>query len=245
MNGIDVSQHNGYIDWGKVKASGQADFAILRCGFGREHSRQIDKQFERNYSECARLGMPAGVYHYSYALSPEDAEREAEFCLKLIKGKKLAFPVWYDIEERSQVDRGNCDDIAKAFCDKLEAAGYFTGVYTFDSFARTNLTDKTKKRYAMWIARIGGEPRYSPYGMHQYSWKGNIPGISGDVDMNISNTDYPTFIKKKGLNGFSEADKQRFRVSATAANLTEEQADMIMRECSELGMTVVRSASNG
>ena len=201
MNGIDVSTHNGFIDWGKVKADKQVDFAILRCGFGREHPRQIDSRFERNYAECTRLGIPVGVYHYSYALSPEDAEKEAEFCLKLLKGKKLQMPVWYDIEEKSHVDRGNCDDIAKAFCDKLEAAGYFVGVYTFDSFARTNLTDKTKVRYAMWIARIGSAPKFSPYGIHQYSWTGKINGIKDDVDLNNCLRNYPAVIVKKHLNG--------------------------------------------
>ena len=201
MNGIDVSQHNGVIDWEKVKASGQVDFAILRTGFGREHPRQIDSRFERNYAECTRLGIPVGAYHYSYALSPGDAEKEAEFCLKLIKGKRFQMPVWYDIEEKSQLDRGNCDDIAKAFCGRLEAEGYFVGVYTFDSFAKTNLSDKTKLRYAMWIARIGSEPRYSPFGMHQYSWAGKIGGISGNVDMNRCFLDYPKVIVGKKFNG--------------------------------------------
>lgn len=201
MNGIDVSQHNGMIGWDKVKSSGQVDFAILRCGFGRENSRQIDRQFERNYAECTRLGIPVGVYHYSYALSPEDAEKEAEFCLKLIKGKRFQMPVWYDIEEKSHLERGCCDDIAKAFCDKLEAAGYFAGVYTFDSFAKTNLTDKTKRRYAMWIARIGSAPRFSPYGIHQYSWVGRVKGISGNVDMNRCVLDYPKVIVGKKFNG--------------------------------------------
>ena len=201
MYGIDVSTHNGYIDWNKVKASGQADFAILRCGFGKEHPRQIDIRFERNYAECTRLEIPVGVYHYSYAATPKDAEKEAEFCLKLIKGKRLQMPIWYDIEEKTHVQRGCCDDIASAFCNMLEAAGCFVGVYTFDSFARTNLTDKTKKRYAMWIARIGSEPKYSDYGIHQYSWKGKIPGISGDVDMNFCKLNYPGVIISKHFNG--------------------------------------------
>lgn len=201
MMGIDVSQHNGYIDWGKVKASGKADFAILRTGFGREHVRQIDRQFERNYAECTRLGIPVGAYHYSYAVSPEDAEKEAEFCLKLLKGKKLQMPVWYDIEEKSHVNRGNCDDIASAFCNMLEASGYFVGVYTFDSFAKTNLSNRTKVRYAMWIARIGSDPRFSPYGIHQYSWTGKISGIKGDVDMNNCLLNYPAVIVNKHFNG--------------------------------------------
>ena len=201
MRGIDVSQHNGYIDWGKVKASGQVDFVILRCGFGREHPRQIDSRFERNYAECTRLGIPVGAYHYSYAVSPEDAALEAEFCLKLIDGKKFQMPIWYDIEEQSHVNRGCCDDIAKAFCDRLEAAGCFAGVYTFDSFAGTNLTDKTKVRYAMWIARIGSVPKYSRYGIHQYSWTGKVNGISGDVDMNDCKLNYPATIVGKHFNG--------------------------------------------
>ena len=244
MNGIDISQHNGYIDWAKAKADKQVDFAILRTGFGREHVRQIDKQFERNYAECARLGIPVGAYHYSYATTPADAEKEAEFCLKLLAGKKFPYPIWYDIEERSHVQRGNCDDIAEAFCDRLEAAGYFVGIYTFDSFAKTNLTDRTKKRYAMWIARIGSAPKFSDYGIHQYSWTGKIDGISGDVDMNTAYTDYPTAIIGRHLNGYSADDGVRYQVSAIADKLTEEQAEMIMRECSELGMTVVRRKSS-
>lgn len=201
MTGIDVSQHNGSIDWDAVKASGKVDFAILRCGFGREHTRQIDRAFERNYAECKRVGLPVGAYHYSYADSAEDAEKEAEFCLKLLKGKKLQMPVWYDIEEKIHVNRGNCDDIAAAFCNRLEAAGYFTGVYTFDSFAKTNLSNRTKVRYAMWIARIGSDPKFSPYGIHQYSWNGKIPGISGDVDLNNCLLNYPAVIVKNHFNG--------------------------------------------
>lgn len=243
MNGIDVSTHNGFIDWGKVKASGKVDFAILRCGFGREHPRQIDKQFERNYAECTRLGIPVGAYHYSYAGTAADAEKEAEFCLKLINGKKLAFPVWFDIEERSHVLRGNCDDLVNAFCGKMEKAGYWCGIYSFDSFFASNLSADITKRYSAWSARVENIKPVSckNVGMWQYSWKGSVFGISGDVDMNISYKDYPASIRKQGLNGFCADEKQRFKVSAISENLTEEQADMIMRECSELGMTAVRT----
>ena len=78
VKGIDVSHHNGTIDWNKVKAAG-VQFAILRCGFGRKSPKQIDTQFERNYKECKRVGIPVGVYHYSYAQTVEDAKLEAEF----------------------------------------------------------------------------------------------------------------------------------------------------------------------
>lgn len=242
MNGIDVSQHNGIIDWDKVKASGKVDFVILRCGFGREHSRQIDRTFERNYAECKRVGLPVGVYHYSYADSAADAEKEAEFCLKLISGKQLEFPVWFDVEERSHVLRGNCDDLVKAFCGRLEAAGYYAGVYSFDSFFASNLSADITRRYAAWSARVGNikPTACKNVGMWQHSWRGSIPGISGDVDTNISYYDYPSAIKKRCLNGFSEVDKQRFSVSAVADNLTAEQAAEIMKKCSEMGMTAVR-----
>ena len=110
-------------------------------------------------------------------------------------------PVWYDIEEKCHVQRGNCDDIAKAFCDRLEKAGCFVGVYTFDSFAKANLSDAVKKRYTMWIARLVGKPKYSSYGMHQYSWVGKIDGISGNVDMNDCCRDYPKIIIGKKFNG--------------------------------------------
>ena len=242
MRGIDISQHNGNVDWDKVKASGKVDFVILRCGFGREHSRQIDRTFERNYAECKRVGLPVGVYHYSYASSALDAEKEAEFCLKLIKDKQLEFPIWFDIEERAHVLRGNCDDLVKAFCGKIEAAGYYAGVYSFDSFFSSNLSPEITKRYAAWSARVENikPTACKNVGMWQHSWRGSIPGISGDVDTNISYYDYPTAIKKRCLNGFSEVDKQRFSVSAIADNLTAEQAETIMRKCSEMGMTVVR-----
>lgn len=247
MYGIDISQHNGVIDWSKVRASEQVDFVILRCGFGRENSRQIDRQFEKNYAECVRVGLPVGAYHYSYAGTAADAEKEAEFCLKLIKGKKLAFPVWFDIEERSHVLRGNCDDLVNAFCGKMEKAGYWCGVYSFDSFFKSNLSADITKRYSAWSARVENIKPVSckNVGMWQYSWKGSILGISGDVDMNISYKDYPSAIRKHGLNGFCADEKQRFKVSAIAENLSEEQADMIMRECSELGMTAVRRKTNG
>lgn len=240
MKGIDISQHNGEIDWDKVKSDKNVDFVILRCGFGIEAPNQEDRRFAENYAACKRLGIPVGAYHYSYAQSVGDAEKEAEFCLKLIGGKQFDFPIFYDVEERAHVERGCCDDVAAAFCNKLEAAGYFAGVYTFDSFAKTNLTDKTKKRYAMWIARIGGVPVYSRYGIHQHSWRGSISGIDGNVDLDVSCIDYPKIIKSKHLNGFAEAEK-RFKVSAVIKGVSSEEADRIQRVCSEMDMTAVKT----
>ena len=99
--GIDVSKHQGVINWEKVKASGQVDFAILRAGFGKESS-QIDVQFERNYSECKRLGIPVGAYWYSYAKTTTEAEQEAAVCLSALAGKQFEYPIAFDIEEQAK-----------------------------------------------------------------------------------------------------------------------------------------------
>lgn len=206
--GIDVSKHNGTIDWNKVKSSGKVDYAILRCGYGREHIKQIDAQFENNYKGCKSVGIPVGVYHYSYAMSEEDALREAEFCYKLIKGKQFEFPIYYDIEEQKQIALGRekVQTIAKTFCDYLEAKGYWVGLYSMDS-AFTSILDTTmQKRYGCWVARVENvKPKCcKSYGMWQYSWKGKINGINTDVDMNYCYIDYPTLIKKNGKNGYSK-----------------------------------------
>ena len=99
---IDVSEHQGKIDWEKVKP--QIDGAILRCGYGMDIERQDDTYFRRNADECTRLGIPFGVYLYSYADSVEKARSEAAHVLRLIEGYKLSYPVYLDLEENEQVE---------------------------------------------------------------------------------------------------------------------------------------------
>ena len=97
MTGIDVSKHQGVIDWSKVKT----DFAILRAGFGR-YASQKDPQFERNYAGAKAAGIPVGAYWYSYARSAEEAREEAKACLQVLQGKQFEFPIYFDIEDCSQ-----------------------------------------------------------------------------------------------------------------------------------------------
>lgn len=201
--GIDVSHHNGTIDWAKVKNSGNVQFAIIRAGFGKNIS-QKDKQFERNYIGCKENNIPVGAYWYSYAGSAAEALQEAKICLEVLKGKQFEYPILFDIEESSQVKLGKdiCSEICKSFCNYLEQNGYYAGIYTFDSFANTNLTESVKNRYTMAVARVDSNPpKYSPYDIWQYSWKGKINGISGDVDMDYCYRDF-NVIKENGLNGF-------------------------------------------
>lgn len=200
--GIDVSHHNGTIDWTKVKNSG-IEFAIIRAGFGKNIS-QKDKQFERNYIGCKENNIPVGAYWYSYAGSAAEALQEAKICLEVIKEKQFEYPILFDIEEKSQVELGKdiCSEICKTFCNHLEQNGYYAGIYTFDSFANTNIAESVKNRYTMAVARVDSKsPKYSPYDIWQYSWKGKINGISGDVDMDYCYRDF-NVIKENGLNGF-------------------------------------------
>ncbi len=247
-NGIDVSYHNGEIDWVKVKNSG-VDFAILRCGFGRENPNQIDKQFERNYREAKALGIPVGVYHYSYAKSPEMAEKEAEFCLKLIKNKQFEFPIYFDIEDEKvhkPLDKKTCSEIVVAFCSKIEKEGYWAGVYSYDSFFSSHLYESIQNRYTTWVANISREPIYCKrVDIWQNSFTGKVDGITGnngDVDTNICYRDLPSAIKKAKKNGFDKSEsyipEKMYKISAIKENLTAEKANDLENILKNQGMTV-------
>lgn len=200
-NGIDVSRWQGNINWSAVNT----DFVIIQAGYGRELS-QKDSQFENNYNGCKAKNIPCGIYWYNYAKTPEDAEKEAAACLEIIKGKKFEYPIYYDVEEQAVLNLGKArvSAIIRAFLKKVEAAGYFVGLYMAASHLNSYVEDDIKNRYAVWVAHIGAnKPSYSgSYGVWQYSWKGKINGISGDVDTDYAYVDYPTIIKNAGLNGY-------------------------------------------
>lgn len=201
--GIDVSKHQGVINWEKVKASGLVDFAILRAGFGKESS-QIDVQFERNYSECKRLGIPVGAYWYSYAKTAAEAEQEAAVCLSALAGKQFEYPIAFDIEEQASLQ--NADALCQAFCSALESAGYYAAIYTFKSALESCIGDDIKSRYDVFLSHVDvSKSSYAGnYGLWQYSWKGSVSGIVGEVDLDYAYQDYPAIIKVSGLNGFSK-----------------------------------------
>ena len=203
MKGIDVSVHNGNIDWNKVKKAG-IQFAILRAGYGKLVS-QKDKKFEDNYAGAKNAGIPIGAYWYSYATTPEEAELEADVFLSVIKGKQFEFPVYYDVEEKKQFDLGKekVSAIMRAFLEKVEKAGYFVGLYGSASSLTTHTADDIKSRYTIWLAHWVDKTNYTgAYAVWQYSEKGKVDGISGNVDLDICNKDFPTIIKGKGLNGY-------------------------------------------
>lgn len=202
--GIDVSKYNGIIDWESVKKSG-IEFAILRAGVGRECVKQKDNKFEHNYSECKRVGIPVGAYHYSYAKNPVDAEKELAFFLKLIDGKKFEYPLCFDIEDKqlNGISKKILTDNVITFCGGLENAGYYAAVYCNTDWLNNRLEAKRLERFDLWLAdwRKTPDPR-AKKGMWQYYNKGHIVGINGDVDLDISYKNYPELIKATGLNGF-------------------------------------------
>ena len=201
--GIDVSKHNGLIDWKQVKKN--VDFSVIRAGYGRL-IEQKDKQFERNYAGCKESNIPCGVYWYSYAKTVAEAQTEARVFLDVIKGKQFEYPVYLDLEEESQfrLGKNTCSAIAEAFLEIVEKAGYFVGIYSSKSGLENYIDASIRKKYSVWVAHVNVQKTsYSmPFDMWQYSWKGRIDGISGDVDCNYCYKDFPAIIKNAGLNGF-------------------------------------------
>ncbi len=191
IKGIDVSEFQGSINFEKAKK--QIDFVIMRAGYGRL-ATQKDKFFDENYKNAKAAGLKVGTYWFSYADSVEDAKREAQACLDVIKGKKFEYPVYFDIERKEQFDKGKefCSDLVTAFCTELEKAGYFTGFYISRSPLQSFITPEVAKRYALWVAEYGEKLNYDgQYGMWQYTSGGEVDGISGRVDMDYCYVDYP------------------------------------------------------
>ena len=194
--GIDVSYHNGRINWEQVKKS-DVDFVILRCGYGKNQTNQDDKQWEYNVKECTRLGIPFGVYLYSYAMSTSDALSEAEHVLRLVKGYNLSFPVFYDMEnEKAPYNQGGLPsrvlgDIAEIFCNKIESAGYDVGIYANKNWFENKLTDKRFQKWSKWVAQYNSYCTYNgEYSMWQSTSSGKVPGIQTNVDVNFLFSDW-------------------------------------------------------
>ena len=193
--GIDVSEHQGRIDWDAVKASG-IDFAILRVGFGApSFGGRVDYQFNRNISECERLGIPYGVYVYSYAFDNQQAADEASMVIDCLSGHNPRLPVYYDLEDKTIIADGRQSGIAsraQTFCNKISSAGYKPGIYANLNWFNNILTDPVFKSgsWDHWIAQYNSQCHYTAsYSFWQYTSRGKVSGISGNVDMNYAYVD--------------------------------------------------------
>lgn len=205
IKGLDVSRFQGEVDWEQVKAAGY-QFAMLRAGYGDD---SVDGQFRRNASECNRLGLPIGAYWFCYAASPENAAQEADSCIRTVSGYRLDYPVCYDIEQASAdyVEKQGvsftpalAQSLVKSFCDRIEAQGYFAMFYSNRSFYDTYLGAALAGRYAFWYARYTDTFDGTDCGIWQYTSTGSVPGISGNVDLDLAYVDYPSVIRGAGLN---------------------------------------------
>lgn len=205
IHGIDVSEFQDSIDWGAVKAGG-IQFAMIRAGYGEGNA---DQQFARNASECNRVGLPFGVYWFSYAYTPEMARQEAEYCISAITEYEVQYPVCFDFEYASvefaenrgvNVTRELATSLVEAFCQRVEELGYFAMYYSNLDFLDRLFDASLRNKYALWLAQYASAPSISGMALWQYSSSGQVSGISGNVDQDIAYYDLANVISRAGLN---------------------------------------------
>ena len=200
--GIDLSKWQMPVDWKAVAKDPDVDFAIIRCTW----SGLETTEWATFYPEAKAAGIPIGCYAYTMAATVAEAKAEAKKTVELLKGKQFEYPIYIDAEEPSvydSMDKATLTAIVKAECDVLKEAGYMAGVYANTNYATNKLDMRKLSEYTVWIADYRGYNGYTgKCDMWQYSATGSVDGINGNVDMNYCYTDFPTAIKKAGLNGY-------------------------------------------
>ena len=192
--GIDVSRYQGDVDWEQVKAAG-VEFAMIRVGFrgyGESGKLVEDLNAKKNYENATKAGLKVGVYFFAQAISVEEAKEEAQYVLQLIDGWDLQMPVAYDWEclaadyRTANTDPQTVTDCAKAFCETVGQAGYDTLIYFNPSQSRDMMYLDEVADYGFWLAMYSDEMTYEyKVDMWQYTKEGKVPGIKGNVDINL------------------------------------------------------------
>lgn len=237
MFGIDVSQHQGNINWDLVK--NQINFAILRLGWiGNKNNHTLDTQFERNYAECKRLGIPVGVYVYNYCNSEETAKSGANWTLEKLKGKSLELPIYLDMEDNSIANLGKdkLTNICIAFNTIIEQDGRWAGVYANENWFNNYLNkEEIRRRYTTWIAsyKSGVDCYKGTYDIWQNSSSGKINGISGNVDTNYMYRDLMTEVK----NGSVAVSTETKTVEQVQTTYTVKAGDTLSGIAAKFGTT--------
>ena len=202
MVGIDVSHHNGKIDWAAVRDAG-VDFAIIRVGFrgyGDEGALKLDSRFSENVEGALNNGIQVGVYFYSQAITVYEAVEEASVAVNYSRKYHITFPIYFDTEFSNSEHSGRADsltasqrtNIAVAFCEAVKSAGYKPGVYASKTFFTDELNFSRLSNYEIWVAHYTSETtdfKYD-YKVWQYTPKGRVNGIPNDTDINIALFDY-------------------------------------------------------
>lgn len=207
LRGIDVSDWQGGISWSKVKS--HISFAMLRAGYGKGN---LDKRFKYNAAECNRLGIPFGVYWFSYAYNEAMAKAEADYCINAIKDFKVEYPVCFDFEYDSSayatkngvtLTASKLAAIGKAFLSRVEELGYYAMNYTNPDYLSKGFSQLTSK-YDTWLAQWGVSSPTKSCGIWQDSATLKVEGISGNADSDYAFNDYAKIIKEAGLNHLSD-----------------------------------------
>lgn len=209
--GIDISWCQTQVDWSKV----DAEFVIIQIGGGYIANRK-DAMFDSHYEGAKQRGIPVGGYWFTHAMNEQQARAEADTCIELMRDKQFEYPIYLDLEKDAQYKLGKAkvSAIIRAWLERVEAAGYWVGLYGNLSSLYGVTDDDIEERYAIWLAQWDvSKPTYNrSYGLWQYS-VGQADGVTGACDLDYGYVDYPALIKERGLNGFGaskppESDNQ-------------------------------------
>ena len=212
---VDVSRYQGLIDWAQVAAAGYKGAMLKTVSTNHKLSKRsdglyIDPTFETNYRNARAAGLDVGVYYYTYATSEAMANAELALLRQALRGKELTLPVAVDVEDNrlGNLDKQSLTDLTAYALHEVEQMGFYAQLYTYTSFAKAHLyVDGAALRpYDVWLADYTGKaPKVDfAYNAHQHTSKGSVPGISGNVDLNVTTVNYPKIIRKKGLTRLRE-----------------------------------------
>lgn len=211
---IDVSRYQGAIDWAQVAAAGYKGAMLKTVSTNRKLSKRadglyIDPTFERNYRNAKAAGLDVGVYYYTYATSEAMADAELALVRQAVYGKELTLPVAVDVEENKLKPMSTLDltNLTAYALEQVEKMGFYAQLYTYTSYSKQELDmGRLANRWDVWLADYTGKtPNVTfNYNAHQHTSKGAVPGISGNVDLNVTTLNYPKIIRKKGLTRLRE-----------------------------------------
>ena len=210
---VDVSRYQNEIDWAQVAAAGYKGAMLKTVSTNRKLSNRadglyIDPTFETNYSNARAAGLDVGVYYYTYATSEAMADAELALLRQAVYGKELTLPVAVDVEENKLKPMSTLDltNLTAYALEQVERMGFYAQLYTYTGYKYELDMARLSSRWDVWLADYTGKtPKVDfKYNAHQHTSKGAVPGISGNVDLNVTTINYPKIISKKGLTRLRE-----------------------------------------
>lgn len=210
---IDVSRYQGEIDWAQVAAAGYKGAMLKTVSTNSRLSKRadglyIDPTFEANYRNARAAGLDVGVYYYTYATSEAMADAELALLRQAAYGKEFSLPVCVDVEENKLKPMSTLDltNLTAYALEQVEKMGFYAQLYTYTGYKYELDMARLSSRWDVWLADYTGKtPNVTfNYSAHQHTSKGAVPGITGNVDLNVTTLNYPKIIKTKGLTRLRE-----------------------------------------